>query len=119
MSAVFYWYGPSGYHGGDQQQGDISVPMRPDETYDWNGTAWVQNAQRAAAAAQAATQATAAAAALQAALLDPTVQFLITNTPAACYAQVQTMVIDLPSAKDMMGRFAMVLSVVAKTLAGK
>lgn len=115
-----FWYGPAaGYHNGDAAPGDVAVPVRPDDTYDWSGSAWIVNAIRAATAQAAAQQAASDAAALAAALADPTVQFLATNTPQVCYTQVQAMVVDLATAKDMLGRFAMVLCVVVHDLAGK
>ena len=83
-----YWYGPAiGYHEGDPLPGDGALPQRPDPTYDWNGTAWVQNAARLAAAQALSAQMTAIPANLATALADPTVQYLLNNTPAQCAAQ--------------------------------
>jgi len=44
----YYITPPASYHEGDAQYGDIVVPQRPDSTYDWSGSDWVQNAARKA-----------------------------------------------------------------------
>ncbi len=67
-----------------------------------------------AAEAQAAAQATTDAAARSAAKADATNAYLVSHTPAECYAKVQTDVTDLASAKQMLGRLAMAVSVLAR-----
>ena len=64
----------------------------------------------AAAAAQAAQDVTDIAAVKD----DATVRYLTTHTPAQCYTKVQTDVTDLASAKVMLGRLAMALSVIGR-----
>lgn len=52
-----YWHGLAiGYHEGDKLYGDIATPKRPDATYVWNGTAWVQDPALAQAAHNAPYQ---------------------------------------------------------------
>ena len=46
--------------------------------------------------------------------LDAVIQYLVRHTPDECYAKVQADVTDLASAKVMMGKFAMALSVLAR-----
>ena len=44
----YYINSEIGYYEGDQiTPMDLPVPQRLDASYDWNGTAWVQNAIRA------------------------------------------------------------------------
>lgn len=40
-----YWFSPTqGYHEGSQDfADDVATPRRPDPTYVWNGTAWVES----------------------------------------------------------------------------
>lgn len=56
----------------------------------------------------------AAAEALAEAKADAAIQYLITHTPAECYAYVQTNVTNLATAVSFLGKIAMVLSVIAK-----
>jgi hypothetical protein len=67
-------------------------------------------------AAKQAAQAQAAqdTADTDAAKADATIQYLISHTPAQCYQKVQTDVTDLASAKVMLGRMAMALSVLGR-----
>jgi hypothetical protein len=41
------------YYEGDRQGDDQSVPQRPSSMHDWDGSAWVENRERKAAAIQA------------------------------------------------------------------
>lgn len=114
-----YWIGPiAGYHEGDQQPGDVQCPQQPDDTYDWNGTAWVIDAERQAAKIAAVAAAQGASLAMSAILADPTIQFLMTHQPQECYTAVQAQIIDLPTAKDMIGKLAMALCALVRIQAG-
>ena len=59
-------------------------------------------------------QAVADAAARGAARADATIIYLVNHTPAECYAKVQADVTDLASARIMLGRLAMAISVLAR-----
>lgn len=47
---------------------------------------------------------------------DATINYLRTHTPAECYTKVQNDVSNLAEAKQMMGRFAMALSILTRRL---
>lgn len=46
--------------------------------------------------------------------IDPVIRYLVTHTPAECAAYVQLNVTNLATAKDMLAKFAMALSVLAR-----
>lgn len=52
--------------------------------------------------------------AVQSAKADPVIQYLVNHTPDECFNKVQADVTDLASAKQMLGRFARALSVIAR-----
>lgn len=56
----------------------------------------------------------ATAEALAAAKADAAIQYLVTHTPAECYAYVQNNVTNLATATAFLGKMAMVLSIIAK-----
>ena len=55
-----------------------------------------------------------AAESLAAAKADVAIQYLVTHTPAECYAYVQNNVTNLATATAFLGKVAMVLSIIAK-----
>lgn len=104
-----------GYYEGDRISGnDIAVSQRPSQNHDWNGTAWVLNAARKAAADALAAQQVDDEAAKNTVKLNPVVQYLVNHTPAECSAKANKDVTDLASAKIMFGHFAEALCVLAK-----
>lgn len=54
------------------------------------------------------------AAAVTAAKAEPVIQYLVSHTPAECAAYVNANVTTLAQAKDMLAKFAMALSVLAR-----
>lgn len=56
--------------------------------------------------------------ALAAAKADVAIQYLVTHTPAECYAYVQANVTNLATAVNFIGKIAMVLSIIAKNRMG-
>jgi hypothetical protein len=84
---------------GDSFDGAAFLPPSPEEL--------------AAIAAQQA-QAIADQLATDSAKADSTIRYFVSHTPAECYAKVQTDVVDLASAKVMLGRLAMAVSVLAR-----
>jgi hypothetical protein len=52
--------------------------------------------------------------ALDASIVNPVIQYLVSHTPAECVAKVNSDVTDLASAKIMLGHFAVALCVLAK-----
>jgi len=96
-----------------------------DQSFTWSGggytLAWEidpppppPTPEEIAAAAALAAQQLADAEALAAAKADATIQYMVTHTPLECYQKVQTDVTDLASAKVMLGRLAMAISVIAR-----
>jgi hypothetical protein len=82
-----------------------------------DGSQWVPHVVTAAEAeAQAAFDAQQAtdAAAKQASKADAVIQYLVTHTPAECDAYVHTNVTNLATAVALLGKMAMVLSVLAR-----
>ncbi len=82
------------------------VELTPDEIADAQA--------RTAAEQPAIAQRIADAEASSAAKADATIAYLVSHTPAECYAKVQTDVTDLASARQMIGRLAMAVSVLAR-----
>lgn len=82
------------------------IPYTPEEE--------AEVAARAQAKAPIIAQRDADAAATVAAKADATIQYLVTHTPAECYTKVQNDVTNLAQAKDVLGRLAMAVSVLAR-----
>lgn len=85
--------------------------------YVWNGNrldqAWTETDASAEEVAKR-QQLAADLAAVESAKLDTTLQYLITHTPAEIYAKIQSDATDLSSAKDILGRLAIAVSLVIK-----
>jgi hypothetical protein len=102
--------GAGNYYEGDRAHSlDVSVPQRPSADYDWNGSAWVLNAQRASAAQRRADDATEAAAAK----LDVQLASLIDMTPAQINTAIDNAFPD-PAQRVILKRMAKVLVITAR-----
>lgn len=88
-------------YGGEAQTGDRA--LTPQELAAW------QASQAALVTAQAADEQ-----AKTDAKTDPVIQYLRDHTPAECAAYVQTNVTSLATAKDVLAKMAMALSVLCK-----
>lgn len=71
--------------------------------------------QKIAADAAAQAQALADMQAVVSAKADPVINYLVTHTPAECAQYVQTNVTNLATAKDVLAKMAMALSVLARS----
>jgi hypothetical protein len=99
-----------------------SFPRTVNQSYTWEHEgytlAWEADPpptqEQIDAAAAAAAQQTADDAAETAARGDATIRYLVTHTPQECYDKVQADVTSLATAKEVLGRLAMAVSVLAK-----
>lgn len=108
------WTGWVGSHNGDYE---AIVDLQPgfEERADEVRAvieAHIANAEQREAAKLAQQQADAAA--LEAVKADQVIRYLVTHTPAECAQYVQTNVTNLATAKDVLGKLAMAVSVLAK-----
>lgn len=92
---------------------EVIVPQ-PSEAHFWQNGQWTLDTVKESQIAARQALRTADADAIVTAKADNVIQYLVTHTPTECAQYVQTNVTDLASAKTLLAKFAIALSVLAK-----